>query len=337
MMRTRIAPGVGANLLGQHSEERNNDQEATTVYVGNLDAAKVTEELLGELFVHAGPVVSVHIPKDQSYGFVVFQSEEDADYAIKIFNMIKLYGKPMRVNRRARVGEDNKKRKSVESDVFGANLFIGKLDPDVDEKLLYGTFSAFGVIVKDPKIMRDPETGNSRGFGFISFGSFEASDAAIEAMNGQFLCNRQIEVSYAYKKDSTTKGVRHGNPAERALAASYDWDSRPPAYVIIMRLWGKSGAIIVADYKNDLFLLQFLTDLLSRAPFGGPWHVGSVPKIQKLDMAVFIPLVWVQQDNVPIELHTKEGLSYLASTIGKSLHMDQIARSYLEQIVLTFV
>jgi hypothetical protein len=33
-MTTRIAPGVGANLLGQHSAERN--QEAT-VYVGNLD------------------------------------------------------------------------------------------------------------------------------------------------------------------------------------------------------------------------------------------------------------------------------------------------------------
>ncbi|RRT49753.1 hypothetical protein B296_00052160 [Ensete ventricosum] len=33
-MTTRITPGVGANLLGQHSAERN--QEATT-YVGNLD------------------------------------------------------------------------------------------------------------------------------------------------------------------------------------------------------------------------------------------------------------------------------------------------------------
>jgi len=30
------------------------------------------------------------------------------------------------------------------------------------------------------QIMRDPETGNSRGFGFISYDSFEASDSAIE-------------------------------------------------------------------------------------------------------------------------------------------------------------
>ena len=40
------------------------------------------------------------MPKDrvtqthQGYGFVEFLSEEDADYAIKILNMIKLYGKP---------------------------------------------------------------------------------------------------------------------------------------------------------------------------------------------------------------------------------------------------
>ncbi|KAG5535822.1 hypothetical protein RHGRI_023551 [Rhododendron griersonianum] len=51
-MTTRIAPGVGANLIGQHSAERNQD---ATSYVGNLDP-QVTEELLWELFVQAGPV-----------------------------------------------------------------------------------------------------------------------------------------------------------------------------------------------------------------------------------------------------------------------------------------
>jgi RNA recognition motif-containing protein len=50
-------------------------------------------------------VVNVYVPKDrvtnlhQGYGFVEFRSEEDADYAIKILNMIKLYGKPIRVNK----------------------------------------------------------------------------------------------------------------------------------------------------------------------------------------------------------------------------------------------
>ena len=50
-------------------------------------------------------IVNVHMPKDrvtqahQGYGFVEFMGEEDADYAIKIMNMIKMYGKPIRVNK----------------------------------------------------------------------------------------------------------------------------------------------------------------------------------------------------------------------------------------------
>ncbi|EIE23928.1 RNA-binding domain-containing protein [Coccomyxa subellipsoidea C-169] len=205
----RITAGVGANLIGQHAQDRNQD---ATVYVGNLDV-QLSEELVWELFVQSGPVVNVYLPKDrvtsqhQGYGFVEFKSEDDADYAIKILNMIKVYGKPIRVNK----ASQDKKTQDV-----GANLFIGNIDPDVDEKLLYDTFSAFGMIIQTPKIMRDPETGATKGFGFVSYDSFEASDAAIEAMNGQFLCNRPITVSFAYKKD--TKGERHGSEAERQLA-----------------------------------------------------------------------------------------------------------------------
>jgi len=189
--------------------ERNQD---ATVYVGGLDE-KVTESILWELFLQAGVVQSTHMPKDritgshQGYGFVEFLGEEDADYAIKVMNMIKVHGKPIRVNK-ASLHQKN-------LDV-GANLFIGNLDPEIDEKLLYDTFSAFGVILQTPKIMRDPDTGNSKGFAFINFASFDASDAAQEAMNGQHLCNRTITISYAFKKDA--KGERHGGAAERVLA-----------------------------------------------------------------------------------------------------------------------
>ena len=144
----------------------------------------------------------------QGFAFIEFLSEDDAEYAVKIMNMIKMYGKVIRVNKAAA----DKKQFDI-----GANLFIGNLDPEVDEKLLYDTFSAFGVIVQTPKVMRDPATGNSKGFGFVNYDSFEASDAAKEAMHGQFLYNRAITVQYAYKKD--VKGERHGTAAERLLAA----------------------------------------------------------------------------------------------------------------------
>lgn len=73
------------------------------------------------------------------------------------------------------------------------------------------------MVLQVPKIMRDPESGNSKGYAFVNFASFEASDLALEAMNGQYLCNRAITCSYAFKKDA--KGERHGTAAERLLAA----------------------------------------------------------------------------------------------------------------------
>ncbi|KAJ2664982.1 Spliceosome-associated protein 49 [Coemansia sp. RSA 1200] len=191
--------------------ERN--QEAT-VYIGNLDD-RVTDELIWELMVQAGPVANVHLPKDrvtqstQGYGFCEFQSAEDADYAVKIMNMVKLFGKPMRINK----SSTDKRMQDV-----GAKLFIGNLDPQVDdEKLLHDTFGVFGQMAQPPKIARDSVSGNSKGFAFVSYATFEAADAAIEAMNGQYLANKPVAVNYAFKKDA--RGERHGSAAERLLAA----------------------------------------------------------------------------------------------------------------------
>ena len=65
--------------------------------------------------------------------------------AIKVLNMIKVFGKPIRVNK----ASQDKKTMDV-----GSNLFIGNIDPDVDEKVkppydrllrfLYPRFSVTG-------------------------------------------------------------------------------------------------------------------------------------------------------------------------------------------------
>lgn len=192
---------------------RQRNQDAT-IYIGNLDGA-VTEELLCELFVQAGPVVNVFIPRDKvtaihmGYGFVEFRTEEDAEYAQRIMNMLPLFGKSIKVNK------SFMEKKLVD---IGANIFIGNLDPLIDEKMLYDTFSTFGAIVTGPRIQRDTEDLHSeKGCGFIGFGSFEAADLAIRSMDTQYFGNRQINVSYAYKKGGKP-GERHGSEAERLLA-----------------------------------------------------------------------------------------------------------------------
>lgn len=119
-------------------------------------------------------------------------------------NKVKLYGEELKVKKSSR---------DKAYDV-GAKLFIGNLDLDVDEEHLYHTFSVFGLVINS-KVMRD-ESNVSKGYAFLSFDTFEAADASIEAMNGQFLRGKRINVQYALKKDS--KNERHGSEAERTLA-----------------------------------------------------------------------------------------------------------------------
>ena len=72
--------------------------EEAVILVSNIDQ-KASEELLWELFVQAGPVVSVYFPRDKvtgdhlGYGFVEFKSAVDAEYAIKVMNQIKLFNR----------------------------------------------------------------------------------------------------------------------------------------------------------------------------------------------------------------------------------------------------
>lgn len=158
-LRFRDLPGCLAPDIGRSSpssdhlsliSSREQDKEAT-VYIGNLDE-RVTDSLVWELMLQAGRIVNVHLPKDrvtqthQGYGFVEFNTEEDAEYAARVMNQVRLYGKPIRVNKASA-----DKQKIVE---VGAELFVGNLDPMVSEQTLYDTFGRFGSLISVPKVRR---------------------------------------------------------------------------------------------------------------------------------------------------------------------------------------
>jgi splicing factor 3B subunit 4 len=211
--------------MAQQASQRN---AASTVYVGNLEE-EVTEDLLWELMLQSGPIESVFFPRDkvtlahQGYGFVEYKSEEDAEYSMRVMNMVKLFGRGIKVQSTS--GADRSKAGGENS--IGANLFIGGLNDEVDEKLLHDTFGAFGAIVQEPKIAYD-DNGLAKGFGFVAFDSFEAADLAVSCMHGQYLGSKQITVQYAFKKDSP--GERHGSQAERLIASGRSNTSGGPRF-----------------------------------------------------------------------------------------------------------
>jgi splicing factor 3B subunit 4 len=167
-----------------------------------------------EIMLQMGPIHNIHMPRDrvtqnhQGFGFVEFRTPSDAEYAANVINGVKLYGKSLRVNK---ASADKQKQAEV-----GAELFVGNLDPMVDEKILYDTFSRFGPLLSLPKVARE-DSGNSKGFGFVSYADFESSDAAVSNLHGQYILSKEVSVQYAFKKDG--KGERHGDKAERELAA----------------------------------------------------------------------------------------------------------------------
>jgi splicing factor 3B subunit 4 len=186
-----------------------------------------------EIMLQMGPIHNIHMPRDrvtqshQGFGFVEFRSPQDAEYAANVMNGVKLYGKSLRVNK---ASADKQKQAEV-----GAELFVGNLDSMVDEKILYDTFSRFGPLLSLPKVAREDD-GGSKGFGFISYADFESSDAAVEMMHGQYILSKEVSVQYAFKKDG--RGERHGDEAERELAAQAkkrnivpEIPSVPPAFL----------------------------------------------------------------------------------------------------------
>ena len=203
-----------------------------SLYFGNLDP-QVTEVLMYELFIQFGPVRSLNMPKDrvlkthQGFGFVEFKNIADADYVVNILRGIRLYGKLLRLKKSLSSKNDPEGATGGENgsnliDV-GAKLFINNLNPLIDEAFLQQTFSKFGTLIKPPSIVRDPETGESKCHGFLTFDDFSASDHVIETMDGATLMNTKVSISYAYKEDPANmsqKRVRHGDEIERLLAES---------------------------------------------------------------------------------------------------------------------
>jgi RNA recognition motif-containing protein len=73
------------------------------------------------------------------------------------------------------------------------NIFVGNLDFKVDEIELIKMFALYGDI-STVKLIRDRDTGKSRGFGFIEMPKESDAQRAIESLNGKEIFGRPIVV-----------------------------------------------------------------------------------------------------------------------------------------------
>ncbi|CAA7028047.1 unnamed protein product [Microthlaspi erraticum] len=82
------------------------------------------------------------------------------------------------------------------------NLYIGHLPSMLKDDDLINLFSSFGEIVK-AKVIKDHESGMSRGYGFVKYADVQMANAAIQAMNGYWLDGKTLAVRIAGKPPPT--------------------------------------------------------------------------------------------------------------------------------------
>jgi RNA recognition motif-containing protein len=75
-------------------------------------------------------------------------------------------------------------------------LFVGGLSADTTAADLRTSFAPFGDIV-EAVVVPDRSTGRSRGFGFVSYHTPAAAEAAIKEMNGKEIDGQPIKVNRA--------------------------------------------------------------------------------------------------------------------------------------------
>jgi len=84
-------------------------------------------------------------------------------------------------------------------------IFVGNLNFQMTEDDLENLFSQFGKI-SELKMIKDFETGRSKGFGFITYSAQQEAELAISSMNGKDIEGRSLRVNLAENKERGGSG-----------------------------------------------------------------------------------------------------------------------------------
>ena len=83
---------------------------------------------------------------------------------------------------------------------MSTKLFVGSLPWSVNDDKLKEAFEEHGNVVS-AKVVKDRNTGRSRGFGFVEMGSADDANKAIKALNDSELGGRNIVVNEAKSRN----------------------------------------------------------------------------------------------------------------------------------------
>ena len=88
---------------------------------------------------------------------------------------------------------------------MNTKMYVGNLAYDANDTDIRELFEAHGSVT-DVFIVKDRESGRPRGFAFVSMGTKEEMDAAIEALNGSEFMGRNLAINEARPREERPQG-----------------------------------------------------------------------------------------------------------------------------------
>ena len=89
------------------------------------------------------------------------------------------------------------------------NIYVGNLSYEVTDEDLREAFAAFGQ-VSSARVIRDRDSGRSRGFGFVEMPTQAEAQAAIQGLNGKDLKGRDLNINEARPRPERRGGEGRG-------------------------------------------------------------------------------------------------------------------------------
>ncbi|KAI2809273.1 hypothetical protein RDWZM_003399 [Blomia tropicalis] len=180
-----------------------------TLYVGNLDPS-INDDFMHTLFAPFGRISGLKLINDNlsdPYCFIEYEDHSSAANAILTMNKRVCLDREIKVNWATSPGFTGPKQDTSKH----FHIFVGDLSPEIETQQLREAFTPFGEI-SDCRVVRDPHTLKSKGYGFVSFIKKQDAECAISNMNGQWLGSRMIRTNWASRKPPTVRNETQIGP-----------------------------------------------------------------------------------------------------------------------------
>ena len=182
-----------------------NSTNLNSLWIGELDNWMDDNYIKKAINNYNIELKSIKIMKDKNsgtslgYGFLEFEDKEIANNALKTLN-----GQPLpnsnKVFKLNWASYNNNKNVSNPNEY---SIYVCDLDPSVNEETLTYFFKEKYNSVISSKIVVDPSTKISKGYGFVKFSDQKESQKALQEMNGASINGKNIKTGTAsYKKNN---------------------------------------------------------------------------------------------------------------------------------------